>query len=316
MKKINPVFMFGFERSGTTLLSMMIGAHREIAVPLSPTGLWYRYDRRLPEYGGLVNAGSVDRLLKDLLLEERIKLWDVDFTESELLPLIEKSSYASVVAAFHQAYAQKKGKSHWASNDISTLYSMDRANAWFPHAKFLHIVRDGRDVALSHETYKYGLSTTTEVADHWVHDLHTNIKMGAMIGPVRYKVVRYEDLVLEPENTLQAICTFIGIEYCDDMLKYPKMVEEKVPEDRRFLWPTLNQPPNRSNAYRWKTMMHTNKRIAFEWRANALLRQLGYEAYEKIPKSIGANFYDFWCYLGQGGRIRRIQEKLKLKSHK
>ncbi len=309
---IEPVFMFGFERSGTTLLSMMVGAHPQIAVPLSPTGLWYRYDDRLDAYNGLADRDSVASMVQDLLQEKRIRMWDVEFTELELLSRIKTASYASVVDAFHALYAEKAGKPFWASIDISTLYLMDQANRWFPGARFLHIVRDGRDVALSHETYKYGLSTTTEVADHWVRDLHANMKMGAMIGPDRYKVICYESLVIHPEETLRNICAFIGVEYSDEMLEYPRMVKKKVPEDRRFLWPDLNKPPKKSNAYRWKTAMSRTKRIVYEWRASQMLTQLGYEVFSPVPRSVAAYFYDIWCYICQGGRLKRLKARLGL----
>ena len=221
MENIEPLFMFGFERSGTTLLSMMVGAHPQIAVPLSPTGLWYRYGDRLGEYNGLADVESMSRMVEDLRLEQRIQMWDEEFAAQELVSRVSLGSYASVVEAFHAIYAAKKGKPYWASMDISTLYLMDQANGWFPKAKFLQVVRDGRDVALSHETYKYGLSTTTEVADHWARDLHTSMKMGRMIGPKRYKVIHYEKLVTEPEATLKDICVFFGVEYSDQMLNYP-----------------------------------------------------------------------------------------------
>jgi len=308
-----PLFIFGFERSGTTLLSMMVGAHPKIAVPLSPTGLWYRYAARLDEYDGLDDRESITRIVEDLRREERIQMWDEELMVQELIPRTKLSSYASVVEAFHAAYAAKKGKPFWASIDISTLYMMDQANSWFPGAKFLHIVRDGRDVALSHETYKYGLATTTEVADHWAHDLQTNMKMGGMIDPKRYKVIRYEDLVMDPQTTLNEICAFIGVEYSDAMLDYPQMVDKKVPQDRRFLWPTLHEPPKKSNAYRWKNGMSQVKRTVFERRANKMLGQLGYECYQQVPASVGAYLYDFWCYLGEGGRINRLKAVLGIR---
>src|SRR3990172_4414 len=96
-----PVFLFGYERSGTTLLSMMVGAHPHIAVPLSTTGLWYRYGRLLDHYDQLRTAQSVERLVEDLLQEERIRLWDVELSLDAVLEGLAPCSYPTVIARFH-----------------------------------------------------------------------------------------------------------------------------------------------------------------------------------------------------------------------
>ena len=91
-----PLFMFGFERSGTTLLSMMVGAHPQIAVPLTVTGLWYRYATRLDQYGDLTSRDDVQRLVDDLLGEERIQLWDVELRREEFLDGLPLHHFAAV----------------------------------------------------------------------------------------------------------------------------------------------------------------------------------------------------------------------------
>ena len=308
-----PVFMFGFERSGTTLLSMMVGAHPQIAVPLAVTGLWFRYARRLEAYNGLFKIQDVERLVDDLLNEERIHLWDVQLERKDILSDLRLGDYAAVVERFHSLYALAKAKPFWSNLDIATLDEMDVANRWFPQARFLHIVRDGRDVALSHETMPYGASNTLECAEKWLNRLHANLKMGAILGDTRYMVVRYEDLVLKTRVTLKRICAFIGVSYADEMLEYTKMVDKKVPADKRWLWPDLDKLPVKSKVFGWKTRMSKTKRIVFEGVANKLLKDLGYEAYDQVPKRLSGYMYELWCFFGRGGRVKRWLNKLGLK---
>ena len=308
-----PIFLFGFERSGTTWLSMIIGAHPRLAVPFSVTGLWYRYGAMLDKYSHLSTLGDVARIVDDLLQEERIRLWDVTLTRDEVLEGLEPGSYPAIIARFHNLYASHKGKDLWGNIDIANLFNMDVAHHWFPEARFIHIVRDGRDVALSHDTYPYGAANTLECANAWMHHLQVNLKMGSILGPHRYLKVRYEDLVLACEATLRRICAFIGVPYSAKMLEYRQMVAEKVPIDRRWLWPTLDKPPVTSNAYRWKTNMSTSKRIVFERAAGAMLVELGYEAYAEIPKQVKANLLEFWYFLGQEGRFRRLGAKFGIR---
>ena len=308
-----PIFLFGFERSGTTLLSMMVGAHPRIAMPFSTTELWYRYGALLDRYNGLDAARDVERIVDDLLQEERICLWDVTLVRDEVLNGLAPGSYPNVIARFHTLYAQHTGKDRWGNIAISTLNNMDMANVWFPNARFIHIVRDGRDVALSHETYPYGSSNVGECANAWVHQLRVNLKMGAILGPNRYLVVRYEDLILESEPTLRRMCEFMGVAYSSAMLEYPSMVEKKVPENRRWLWPVLNKPPAKSNVYRWKTKLSTTKRIVFERAAGGMLAEFGYEVYARVPKRMRAYLLELWYFLDRGGRFKRFLTQVGVK---
>lgn len=310
---VSPIFMFGFERSGTTLLSMMIGAHPDIAVPLTVTGMWYRYHANMDRYHGLASGHDLERLVDDLLSEERIALWDVELDRAELLEGLEPGCFASVVERFHRVYARHKNKPVWGNLDIATLDEMDVANRWFPSARFLHIVRDGRDVALSHRTMPYGSGNILETSEKWTHRLRVNLKMGAILGSERYQVVRYEDLIVDTEASLRRICDFFCVGYSAKMLDYPGMVGEKVPEDRRWLWPELASPPDSSKVYRWKRKMSRTKRIVFEGVSQRMLMSLGYETYDRVPKRIGALAYELWCGAVRGARIKRLLAKVGIK---
>jgi len=302
--------MFGFERSGTTLLSMIMGAHPQLAVPLTVTGLWFTYCSRLNHYNELKTVADVENLVTDLLQDERIKLWDEKLSCKEVMAGVKSNSYAAVVESFHKAYAAHKGKLYWGNLDIATLGSLEKVHKWFPDARFIHIVRDGRDVSLSHETMPYGSSNTLECAQKWRERLFTNLKMGEILGSERYFLLRYEDMVLEPQATLRKVCEFIGLSYSDDMLQYANMVDEKVPEDKRWLWPALSKPLQSSKCFQWKSKMDLKRRVVFEGEARAMLNQLGYETYTTQPKNLVAYIYELWCFLGRGGRFRRFKKRL------
>lgn len=310
---VPPVFLFGFERSGTTLLSMMMGAHPRLAVPFSTTGLWYRTARRLDDYDRLRTRGALARLVDDLCADERIRLWDVRLQREELLGGLPRGDYARLVERFHRRYAHHAGKDCWGCIDIDTLYEMDQANAWFPEARFVHIVRDVRDVALSHRTYPYGASNDAECAEQWARDVHANVKMGAILGARRYRVVRYEDLILAPEATLAGICDFIGLPYSPQMLDYPRATAAKVPEDRRWLWPLLDSAPVAANVYKWKTHMGGAARTVCERIARPLLENFGYDVTPTTALAPAADLLELWYFLGRGHRFRRLAARLGLR---
>jgi hypothetical protein len=300
-----PTFMFGFDRSGTTLLSMMVGAHPEIAVPLSTTGMWYDVAETaaIDSIAEDDHAGLIDRILA----HERIRLWDQVPERLTVLRGSRAGDYGSIIAAFYAEYARLSGKPFWASMDIATLDNLHRVNHWLPESRFVHIVRDGRDVALSHQTYRYGAGNIAECAVKWENRVARSLGMGAMIDPARYLVIRYEDLVLDPEAVLQRLCDFLGVTYSAKMLDYRSDVARKVPEDKMQLWPSLKEPPKASKVDRWRREMRRSQRILFEQRAGRLLKELGYEVFEQPPRSFAAILLEIWYCMGQGGRFERLR---------
>jgi hypothetical protein len=300
--------MFGMDRSGTTLLTMMVGAHPDIAVPLSTTGMWYELAEHLPEdFSSL--EGAI-RVFDDILRHERIGLWDQRLDRDRMLAEIRPGDFGSIVAACHREYARSSGKPVWASMDISTLDNMHLANAWFPDARFVHIVRDGRDVALSHQGYRYGAGNIAEVAVKWEARVTRNLRMGAMLPAGRYHVLRYEDLILEPERTLRHLCEFIGVPFSTQMLQYQESVERKIPKDKMFLWPALSEPPKPAKVGRWAKEMTLAQRVLFEQRGGTLLRELHYETFAKPPRCLAAMLLEMWYCVGQGGRFKRLRQLL------
>lgn len=305
-----PVFLFGMERSGTTLLSMMVGAHPEIAVPLATTGMWFDFHRRLGDYGGLADAADLDRITDDVLAHERIRLWRTELDRERIRAALRPGDFGSVVAAFHGEYARAHGKPRWANIDIANLDNMHVVNRWFPDARFVHIVRDGRDVALSNQTMPYGPGNIAECAVAWRHRIHTSLRMGDILGAQRYLAFRYESLISEPHTTLERICRFLELSFSDRMLSYGETVDERVPAEKQWLWPELKSPPQLSKVDRWRREMSDNQRIVFEGIAGDTLREMGYETYPQLPRSLGAQLLELGYFLGRGRRLERLLSRL------
>jgi hypothetical protein len=290
-----PFFLIGFQRSGTTLLRVMLDSHPEVAVPLDTVGLWSRYSGRLAQYNHLASRADRRRLVADLLEEERIRLWEVALDPDRVLALSETGEtgettaaagpdgrYAGVVAAFYQAYAEARGKRRWGDKDPGNMTRLPQLDAWFPGCRFVHIVRDGRDACLSQLRQTFGHQDPLRCAEDWREQVFWVRTIGRLLGPGRYHELRYEDLLAEPDQQLRALCRFLGLDYAAaDMLAYPERRDQAVPEGKRHLWPLLDQPPQQSNAGKWRREMSPALRVCFEKRAGAVLAELGYETLQR-----------------------------------
>ncbi|MEO8199505.1 MAG: sulfotransferase [Gemmatimonadota bacterium] len=282
---MKPLFVVGFQRSGTTLIRLMLDSHPDIAIPLDTTGLWSRYEQRLDDYDQLATSVGREKIVDDLLAEERITLWEANLDRQAILAGWTNGTFPGLVSAFYQGYAESRGKKMWGDKDPGNMLRLDQINRWFPASRIIHIIRDGRAACLSQLKQDFGFDNLLDCACAWREEVQWVRRMGSLLGPARYLEIRYEDLVIEPETILGTVCSFLEIRYDGAMLRYHETIPSSVPTAKRHLWPLIGQPPVAENAERWKRELKAGQRICFEKRAGPVLREMGYEV---LPLARGA----------------------------
>lgn len=273
---MQPFFIVGFQRSGTTLLRVMLDSHPEIAVPLDVTGLWGRLEGELNRFGDLDHEDGRRALVDAVLAEERIRLWEAGFNASTVLGCWTAPGYPGAIAAFYQAYAASRGKRCWGDKDPGNMTRIHLLNRWFPECRIIHLVRDGRGACTSLVRQGFGPSNMMTCAEQWREEVTWVRRIGSLLGPSRYLELRYENLLACPERELREVCRFLAVEFSDQMLHYPEQLERSVPLVKRHLWPLLAKPPQVANAERWRSHMAPRVQVCFEKRAGNLLQELGY----------------------------------------
>jgi hypothetical protein len=146
----------------------------------------------------------------------------------------------------------------------------------FPHAQFIHLVRDGRDVALSHRRVSFRSSDLIRAATDWQRRTELAHKMGRMI-PKSFLEIRYEDLVLATESTLRRLCAFLEEDFEPQMLKHHEGAKDAMPEDSLRWHASSVSKVDESKAFEWKTGMSLADRCIFEDIAGPTLELFGYE---------------------------------------
>jgi len=279
-----PFFIIGFQRSGTTLLRLMLDSHREVAVPLDVVGLWASYAGRVDdEFGGLATDADLRRLVEALLAEQRIRLWNVELSADRICAGAAGSGFPGVIDAFNRAYAGAAGKRRWGAKDPGDMRRIHLIDEWFPEARFVHIIRDGRDACLSLVKQEFGPDDLLACADAWREEVWWVRRIGRLLGPGRYHELRYEDLVADPEAVLYPLCGFLELEFDPGMLAYHLRVADAVPDEKRHIWPLIDRPPQADNVERWRTRLSRGMRVCFEKRAGPVLAECGYEVLAGRP---------------------------------
>ncbi len=267
-----PLFVLGVSRSGTTLLRVVLDRSPGIAIPDESFFIPLLARR----HRGVVNR---DRFLDDLSRLPTLSAWGLrlDDIAWRMRPDMR---VGQAVAAIFETYAANQGKPRWGDKTPMYMRHLRVLERLFPDAQFVHLIRDGRDAALSFLRMPAGTYTRTwahpdtvaEFACLWRLEVANARALGERVGSSRYLEVRYEELIDRPEAVIRGICEFASLPYEQAMLEYAAAVDvSDKPHQQRLLQPLT--PGVRD----WRTQMDTDDLAAFEAIAGDLLAELGYE---------------------------------------
>jgi len=206
-----PLFIVGCPRSGTTLLQVLLDSHPNICIP-PESHIFNRFGNILKYYGELEEHQSLKRLVKDLLSDERIKVWGLPITPDEFCRMIRSKNIHGVVELLFKLFAQREGKARWGDKTPQHMMWLDLIRCIFQEAQFVHVVRDGRDVAESMTRAFIGPMSIYGIALIWKEYVET-FQEFMKIDPAQKAIeIHYEELVRCPEEELKRLLAFLGEE--------------------------------------------------------------------------------------------------------
>ncbi|MGH9161346.1 MAG: sulfotransferase family protein, partial [Vicinamibacteraceae bacterium] len=270
-----PIFIVGLNRSGTTLLRLMLDAHSRIAIP-NESHFFLRYYKRRAELADLREPHRRVALVEQILREPYVQRWDRKLAPSDI-DLGQCTSLEETIRQIYLAYARLFGKDLWG--DKTPEYSTEAhvLNRMFPDARFIHLIRDGRDVALSIIQRKWGPDDFVTAMRAWAQDVTWTRKMLGMLPEDRYVELRFEDLIARPEAELRRVTEFLGVGFEEQMLRYSEGAEETVGGNiHTRIHGHLSKPPLATQGLKWmRTLSAADQAVAHEL-AGPVLAELGY----------------------------------------
>jgi hypothetical protein len=267
-------FIVACGRSGTTLVQAMLNAHPEMAIPPEAHFLLPVRDRVTRRGGGVDLEGFVAILDRN----RSFALWNVSAEEVQrALARTRPRDYPGAVRTLYAAYARRHDKGRYGDKTPKHVLNLPYLAEAFPEARFIHLVRDGRDVTCSFMARGIGPRDGVEGALRWKRAVATGRRDGARLGPDRYLEVRYEDLVADPEGHIKGIAEFIELDYDEVMLEYRGQVDGMLPNPYlKDLHENVYRPPT-EHLRDWRREMDPVEVAMFEVLAGDLLSELGYE---------------------------------------
>jgi hypothetical protein len=191
---------------------------------------------------------------------------------------------ADAVRLVFSLYAAGQGKRRYAEKTPVNVVHMPTLARVFPEARFIHLIRDGRDVALSYLDADFGVNSVAESAIYWQRFVKIGRRDGRRLGPERYREIRYEDLVEDPESSLRSLCDFVALPFDRGMLSYHRRADDlMVNLSHRQYHQRLHLPPTRG-LRDWRRDMRSEDVLLFEALAGKTLAELGYQRHgSSIP---------------------------------
>lgn len=277
----NPyLFIVGCPRSGTTLLRRMIDAHPQIAMTRETHWIPKVYEQGI----GLAPDGRVTAELLAHLREDRhFQLMRVDLARVRRAIASEPGlSYARFVTLLFDLYGEQRNKPLVGDKTPGYSGRIPLLHALWPAARFLHIIRDGRDVCLSllewrPEHFARRLPTWSQdpvsaSAMFWAGRVAAARDAGRAMGAALYREIRYESLVADPGGECRVLCRFLGVPQDDAMIRFSEgRMRSKPGLDAKAAW----LPPTKG-VRDWRSQMAPNDVARFEAAAGGLLDELGY----------------------------------------
>jgi hypothetical protein len=279
-------FVVGVMRSGTTLLRLMLDAHPDLAIP-SET-------RFFPAINSLITQKQMAPVEAVSILKS-VNTWpDFELDSEKLIKSMDAQQIntpSNALRHFYQAYAARFNKPRWGDKTPYYGLHMDQISLLIPEARFVHIIRDGRDVALSTKGLWFDLGKDIEeIAVNWMSKIRQTRQLAQLVP--HYLELRYEDLIHQPEQTLRKICQFIHLPYHPKMLEYHRTAETRLDEfktrysnegdiivskeQRKSAFKLASTPPQKNRIERWRNELTPEQIAQFEAIAGTLLLELNY----------------------------------------
>jgi hypothetical protein len=278
-------FVVGTGRSGTTLLRMLLDAHPDLAIP--PETQW------LPDAINALDRHPGDAAALRKALTQVHQWWDMGIEDEALEDILRQHDGTKpfkTLRTFYQVYASRFGATR--AGDKTPLHGlqMHKITRAFPDAHFIHVIRDGRDVALSYRNTWFAPARDVKgMAKFWIWGIR-EMRQQAQFLP-HYMEVRYEQLVTETEQVLRQICDFIRLPFHPAQLQAHALAGVRLselkdaqrkdglflPKEKRLsVFTETQKPPHTERIARWRKEMSASEMADFNAIAGNMLAELGY----------------------------------------
>jgi len=274
-----PVQMIGTQRSGSNLLRLMLNQLDEVSAP-HPPHILERFFPLLPAYNDLNNPVNFARVVGDVckLIEYNPVPWTGLIPDpSAVILRCRQPLLTEIFRVLYEMRAESENARIWICKSLVNICFADQLEEYGVNPLYIHLYRDGRDVALSFKKAIVGEKHMYNIALQWKEEQEASLLLAEKLGNNRVLKVSYENLLHAPEKELRKICRFIGADYNLNALDYYHSEESHKTALSGVMWENVEKPVIADNYNKFKKELTPEDILIFEQVAGDTLQKLGYK---------------------------------------
>ena len=249
----NPIFIIGTERSGSNLVRLILNSHSQVFVPHPPHVLHFLAEKER-DYGDLGDERNFEALACDVggLVRRHIHPWDMDIDPQRILRSAPSRNLVGLFLALYDEALRQSGKVRWGCKSTFVLHHVRPILDMRPATKFILIVRDPRDVALSSRTSVFNPFHPFFTAELWNRQQEEALGLLAELPSSSIHCLRYESLLDDPASETRELCEFLGETFEATMLDYAQTPEAIYTAGLSKSWKNAGRPILSGNQGRFR----------------------------------------------------------------
>ncbi|MEM1253015.1 MAG: sulfotransferase [Cyanobacteria bacterium P01_H01_bin.21] len=274
MQTLDPIFLVGCPRSGTTLLQQMLDAHPDVAIA-PETHFIRNFWLKREQYGDLTDDVNYQALLDAIGKIPEFAEMELSFEAFQDAAKTVDRNYAALLDLLLEQFRQSRNTKIVGEKTPNHLLYMQTLQEFFPTARFIHIVRDPRAVVNSWKTVPWSTGSISGNAEVWRRYMATARQSPPANGAIF--TLHYEQLVAESEDCLRKLCHFLDLPFDAKMLDYHANHSKRVNVAREPWKGNAVRPVNNKSLTRWQQELSKAEIANIESVAGEEMCQLGYK---------------------------------------
>ena len=280
------VFIFPLRRCGSNFLRLHLDLHPSIYAPY-PIHI-HEFMHLLPKYGNLDHDPNYFRLISDVIGFQNTTLmrWThISFDPLSLFNCLEfkPRSIHRIVGEMYLQAAEKCGAKVVIDKSQDSIFYADDIIKQYPDALIIDLVRDPRaQINSMNQAIIHDFDTLLNL-NTWLERRELMKKLAQKI-PQNVLCIKYEDFILDTQNVLQKVCTFLKVDYDENMINIKNSQEAFRMSSISSLWKNNCYPPLQTNINKFSTQMSVQDIQMIEWKSQNYIQELGYQFYYPLKE--------------------------------
>ena len=281
LNKFNPqpIQIIGTQRSGSNLFRLMLNQLDKVIAP-HPPHILQRFFPVIDNYNTSESKLDFKELTEDVCKMVELNPVELVKTEIDRDRIINNCKDQTLTSLFYSMYdyfASEENAAYWICKSMANMNFVNELEERERKPFYLHLFRDGRDVASSFKKAIVGEKHIWHLAKKWKSDQEKCLELMKNVPEARFLTIKYEQLIQDSKTEIKRVCKYLNIGFEDKYMNYHESEASKTTAKSGKMWANVGKPVMKNNFNKFKKQLSREEIIIFEHVAGDMLERLGYE---------------------------------------